>query len=90
MLNKLSLVLFFIVFTTVSVEAQMPAQTADILIKNAKILDGTGNSWFYGDIAVSGGKILQIGKLKLLQMIFLNLFSKKLEQVYITALHFGT
>lgn len=63
MLNKLSLVLFFIVFTTVSVEAQMPAQTADILIKNAKILDGTGNSWFYGDIAVSGGKILQIGKL---------------------------
>jgi N-acyl-D-amino-acid deacylase len=59
MRNKLSLVLFFIVFLAVSVEAQ----TADILIKNAKILDGTGNSWFYGDIAVSGGKILQIGKL---------------------------
>jgi len=63
MLNKLSLVLFLIAFATVSVEAQMPGQTADILIKNAKILDGTGNSWFYGDIAVSGGKILQIGKL---------------------------
>ena len=63
MLNKLSLVLFLIAFATVSVEAQMPGQTADILIKNAKILDGTGNSWFYGDIAVSSGKILQIGKL---------------------------
>ncbi len=63
MRNKLSLVLFLIAFVTVSVGAQMPGQTADILIKNAKILDGTGNSWFYGDIAVSGGKILQIGKL---------------------------
>jgi N-acyl-D-amino-acid deacylase len=39
------------------------AQTADILIKNGKILDGTGNSWIYGDIAVSNGKILAIGKL---------------------------
>ena len=63
MRNKLSLVLFFIVFSAVSVGAQMPSQTADILIKNAKILDGTGNSWFYGDIAIGSGKIIQIGKL---------------------------
>ena len=68
MRNKLSLVLFFIVFSAVSIGAQQPSQTADILIKNAKILDGTGNSWFYGDIAVSGGKILQIGKLKLFKI----------------------
>ncbi|MBN8837485.1 MAG: D-aminoacylase [Sphingobacteriia bacterium] len=40
------------------------AQQADILIKNGKILDGTGNSWFYGDIAVKGGKILAIGHLQ--------------------------
>ncbi len=39
------------------------AQQADILIKNGKILDGTGNSWVYGDIAVKGGKIIAIGKL---------------------------
>ena len=39
MRNKLSLVLFLIAFATVSVEAQMPTQTADILIKNAKILN---------------------------------------------------
>ncbi len=26
----------------------------DILIKNGKIIDGTGNSWYYGDIAVKG------------------------------------
>lgn len=38
-------------------------QQADILIKNGKILDGTGNSWYYGDIAVKGGKIAATGKL---------------------------
>lgn len=35
--------------------------TADVLIKNGRILDGTGNSWFYGDVAVKDGKILKIG-----------------------------
>lgn len=56
---KVYSILFFVGFLTASANAQ----TADILIKNAKILDGTGNSWFYGDIAISGGKIVQIGRL---------------------------
>lgn len=34
----------------------------DILIKNGKIIDGTGNNWYYGDIAVNNGKILKIGR----------------------------
>ena len=38
-------------------------QRADILIKNGKIVDGTGNSWFYGDIAIRKGKIIAIGNL---------------------------
>ena len=38
-------------------------QQADILIKTGKILDGTGNSWYYGDIAVQNGKIVAMGKL---------------------------
>src|SRR6478735_7278875 len=41
----------------------LAAQQADILIKNGKILDGTGNSWHYGDIAVQGGKIVAMGQL---------------------------
>ena len=36
---------------------------ADILIKNGKIIDGTGNSWFYSDIAIRKGKIIAIGNL---------------------------
>jgi N-acyl-D-amino-acid deacylase len=39
------------------------AQQADIIIKNGKVLDGTGNSWYYADVAVSNGKIIAIGKL---------------------------
>jgi N-acyl-D-amino-acid deacylase len=34
----------------------------DIIIRNGKIVDGTGNSWFYGDIAISNGKIAAIQK----------------------------
>lgn len=41
----------------------LKAQEADILIQNGKILDGTGNSWFYGDIAIKNGKISKIGQL---------------------------
>ncbi len=36
---------------------------ADILITNGKIIDGSGNSWFYGDIAIRKGKILAVGNL---------------------------
>ncbi|MFN8471443.1 MAG: D-aminoacylase [Anaerolineae bacterium] len=35
----------------------------DILLKNARILDGTGNPWFYGDVGVLGDKIVAVGKL---------------------------
>ncbi|NEU07295.1 D-aminoacylase [Flavihumibacter sp. R14] len=35
----------------------------DVLIINGKIIDGTGNSWFYGDIAIKNGKIYSIGRL---------------------------
>src|SRR6187399_2731631 len=36
----------------------------DILIRNGKIIDGAGNSWYYADIAVKDGKIAAIGKLQ--------------------------
>lgn len=39
------------------------AQTdCDILIKNGKIIDGSGNNWYYGTVAVKDGKILKIGR----------------------------
>ncbi len=40
------------------------AQTGqyDVLIRNGKIIDGTGNNWYYADIAVKDGKIISIEK----------------------------
>lgn len=38
-----------------------PAPAYDILIKNAHILDGTGNPWFSGIIAIKAGHIAAIG-----------------------------
>jgi len=34
----------------------------DILIINGKIIDGTGNNWYYGNVAIKDGKILSVGK----------------------------
>lgn len=39
------------------------AQQLDVLIKNGRIIDGTGNSWFYGDVGIGNGKIVAVGKL---------------------------
>jgi N-acyl-D-amino-acid deacylase len=35
----------------------------DLIIRDGKIIDGTGNSWFYGDVGIQAGKIAAIGKL---------------------------
>jgi N-acyl-D-amino-acid deacylase len=56
---KWKLTIMFVLFSSV-IAAQNPA--CDILIKNGKIIDGTGNSWYYGDIALKDGKIIQTGK----------------------------
>ena len=34
----------------------------DIIIKNAKIIDGTGNPYYRSDVAIKDGKIARIGK----------------------------
>ena len=55
---------FFLAFLTVFITSFLSAQTGvDILIKNGRILDGTGNSWKYGDVAIKDGKIFKIGNL---------------------------
>jgi len=35
----------------------------DIIVMNGKIVDGTGNPWFYGDIGIRGDTIVEIGNL---------------------------
>lgn len=53
-----------ILFTLLLLQATgLFAQECDVLITNGRIIDGTGNSWYYGDVAVKDGKIVAIGKL---------------------------
>ncbi|HRP57124.1 amidohydrolase family protein, partial [Agriterribacter sp.] len=51
---------WFLFLLPFSAFAQQPAY--DILIHNGKIIDGTGNSWYYGDVAVRDGKIVKAGR----------------------------
>ena len=37
------------------------AQTFDLVIRNGKIIDGSGNPWYYADVAIWNGKIMRIG-----------------------------
>src|SRR5438045_221549 len=54
------LLLFFSIIITTKVFA---GDSADVLILHGKLLDGTGNSWYYGDVAITNGKIISIGNL---------------------------
>lgn len=50
------------VITLCSLVGNLFSQEADIILKNGKVLDGTGNSWFYADVAIKDGKIISIQK----------------------------
>jgi N-acyl-D-amino-acid deacylase len=52
--------IIFLVLFPLSILAQQ--KKCDLLIRNGKIIDGTGNSWFYGDVALKDGQILGVGR----------------------------
>src|SRR5271165_1812462 len=57
---RLAIALFLVGFVH-SVEAQQSG--FDVLIRGGRIVDGTGNPWFNGDVAVLNGRIAAVGKL---------------------------
>jgi len=48
----------------ISVAADRPSASGiyDVVIANGKIVDGSGNPWFYADVAIKNGKIAKVGK----------------------------
>jgi len=62
-------VLFFAIMIIAGVEAlNLRGQTVeryDLIVTNARIVDGTGNPWFNGSIAVKGGKIARVSRFNL-------------------------
>ncbi len=41
----------------------LPAAEFDLLIRNARVVDGTGNPWFRADVALRDGRIAAVGRL---------------------------
>ncbi len=46
--------------TTRPAAAQQPQPAYDVVIENGRIVDGTGNAWYYGDVAIRGDRIARI------------------------------
>jgi N-acyl-D-amino-acid deacylase len=56
MMKKLLLILLLM-------PAALPAADLDVLIKGARVVDGTGNPWYRADVGVLDGKIAAVGPL---------------------------
>ncbi len=59
---RCSLLAWSCLVTVLSMPAAEPVY--DLVIRNGKIIDGTGNPWFYGDVAVARDRIASIGRVE--------------------------
>src|SRR5437879_4809785 len=50
-----------LVFSIVSLLAQNPKY--DLVITGGRVVDGSGNPWYYGDVGITGDTITAIGKI---------------------------
>jgi len=57
------LVLLAIFVSAVPVTLGQAPERFDLLITNARIVDGTGNPWFWGSVGIRDGKIAGVGRL---------------------------
>ncbi len=57
-----ALALFLLVGTANGGAQVPPANQVDILIKNGHVIDGTGSPWFQADVAITGDKIVYVGR----------------------------
>lgn len=64
MKTNFSLLLTTILFAaSVIATAQPAAPHYDMIVRNGRIIDGAGNAWYRGDVAVNGGTIAAVGTL---------------------------
>ena len=65
-MSKLSILLIFcILFTSVGGAIGQSTDRFDLVVTNARIIDGAGNPWFRGSIAVKDGKIAKVGRFEI-------------------------
>ena len=64
MSRRLALALILVACAVTSLVARQPLpQSFDILIRNARVLDGTGNPWFPAAVGIANGRIAAVGAL---------------------------
>lgn len=59
---------FFVLLTCVLGGCSSPARVAEpehytLVLRNGRVMDGTGNAWFHGDVAIRVDRIARVGKL---------------------------
>lgn len=57
-----SLLLLLLLLITALPAAEPGDSAPDIVIRNGRIVDGTGNPWFRGDVALRGDRIVAVGR----------------------------
>src|SRR5260221_3707403 len=62
-IGVISATLFILYLAPVAIAQENQSNTYDVIIKNGKIIDGSGNPWVSGDVAILGDRIAKIGKL---------------------------
>ncbi len=53
----------FLVLMPAAPTAATQAVAYDLVVRNGKIVDGAGNPWHFGDLAIKGDKIAAVGKI---------------------------
>ena len=56
-----AITMFAAVFSLVARAQQASSPEYDLMIRGGRIIDGTGNPWFSGDVAIQEGRIVDVG-----------------------------
>ncbi len=61
MQNNTRRALVFVIATFIVANLHAEESSVDLLIQNARVVDGTGSPWFRSDVAISNGRIVDMG-----------------------------
>ncbi len=55
--------IMFVFLMGIVCTASFAAEPFDLVIRNGRVVDGTGNPWFYGDVAIRGKRVVAVGQI---------------------------